>query len=523
MAYQSLTSLFQNNQANPNNSYGGLFNRPPMGQKAVFPQTKPTDNFLPLSQSKTPTGLVGQNGSPVVSPFASQTNRGSGATPPATPPVAPTPPVNPPISTPIGNSSVADINAARASAVASGQNPYAGAGATSTSTSAGLGNQNTQTQNNGNPNNQNNPITGLPNTPTNAFGGVLNTAANSVQNETPQVAQARQDLKNLQMNEANIPYLAGAGEGISLDTVQGRIGVAQQKALAQESALGNALSSATASQGQRLGLLPSLLGASKPTVEGYGQTSFNPSTGQFGNGSSGAGVSPSDPYYQTLQQYAQMYASGQQGAIPSSVTGNSVLNAQVLGMAKQINPNFNYNTAQGSASAQQSNTALSGTATPNAANSVYQKAYSEYQNLQQNVSNVDQFGSLLTSNMVSGGINPSDIKYANQTISQIRSQLSSQAQGQFDTTFAALKSKVSGMLAVGGAETPTALTNDANSILSGNVPIGTLNAVLQRIQQEGTTLLGTQAQKLNSAKDTLSGVNNNQTNGQSTNLSWSNI
>lgn len=44
------------------------------------------------------------------------------------------------VGTPSGASSVADINAARAAAVASGGNPYAGAGATNLSTSAGLQN-----------------------------------------------------------------------------------------------------------------------------------------------------------------------------------------------------------------------------------------------------------------------------------------------------------------------------------------------------------------------------------------------
>jgi hypothetical protein len=200
-----------------------------------------------------------------------------------------------------------------------------------------------------------------------------------------------------------------------------------------------------------------------------------------------------------------MYASNQQGAIPSSITSNPVLNAQVLQMAQQINPSFNYNTAQGAAAAQQSNTTLGGTATPQAYAGIYQQALGDYQNLQQSVQTVDSFGNLLTSNMLQGGINPSDLKWASKTLSEIRNQLSSGAQAQYDTTLAALRSKISGMLAIGGSETPTALTADAKNILDGSLPLNQLTGVLQRIKQEGNVLLNAQGQKVNNAKTGIGG------------------
>lgn len=54
----------------------------------------------------------------------------------------------------------------------------------------------------------------------------------------------------------------------------------------------------------------------------------------------------------TLQTYAQLLASGQGSAIPGSVTGNTALMAQLYQMAKQIDPNFNFNVAAGQGSAQ---------------------------------------------------------------------------------------------------------------------------------------------------------------------------
>lgn len=171
-----------------------------------------------------------------------------------------------------------------------------------------------------------------------------------------------------------------------------------------------------------------------------------------------------------------------------------------------LGPDFNLNTASGTAAAQTSNAGLAGTATPEAANAVYQKAYGDYQNLQQATSNVDQFGTLLTEGMTDStgnAINPTASKYANMTIAQFRSQLSSPQQAQFDSTLAALRAKVSGMLSIGGSETPTQLTSDANGIIDGSAPIGTLKATLSRIQNEGNIMMQNQATKVNQAKQNI--------------------
>jgi hypothetical protein len=96
-------------------------------------------------------------------------------------------------------------------------------------------------------------------------------------------------------------------------------------------------------------------------------------------------------------------------------------------------------------------------------------------------------------------INPSDAKYANQTLAAIRNQLSTPEQATYDTTLAALRGKISGLLSVGGNEIPSQVTADANKILDGSLPIGSLNAVLARIQAEGTILLQNQANIVNNA------------------------
>lgn len=345
------------------------------------------------------------------------------------------------------------------------------------------------------------------------YPGLIGTLAKTAQTGTENVQNAQNALEKFREEQAKV-YSGIESQPIPLQFQQGREQALQRAAATKEAALTQNVQNALTSQGQQLSGLGTAAGLAAPILGQYGQANY----GIGGNTS--FGVSPSDPFYQTLQSYAKLAANNQLSAIPSSITSNPVLNSQVLQMAKEINPNFNYNTAAGAGSAQQSNAQLSGTATPTAANTVYQGAFNDYQNLQQNVQNVDQFGNLLLSNMQSGGINPTDVKYANKTIAQIRNQLSSQAQGQFDTTFAALKSKISGMLAIGGNETPTELTQDANAILSGSVPLKTLTAVLGRIQQEGNILLNLQSQKVNNAKSLISGA---QGAPQSGPIDWSHL
>ena len=188
----------------------------------------------------------------------------------------------------------------------------------------------------------------------------------------------------------------------------------------------------------------------------------------------------------------------------------------VNALQQALGANFSIPGAMGAAAATESNTALSGTATPTAENAVYQQATTDYANLQQAVSNVSGLGSTLVAGMTDSSgntINPTASKWANMTISQVENQLSSPSQAQFKSTLAALQAKVSGMLSIGGNETPTQLTSDANSIIDGSAPLGTLQATLDRIQSEGNTLLTTQSNKVNTAKANITPPSTLGTNG----------
>lgn len=347
----------------------------------------------------------------------------------------------------------------------------------------------------------------------NSQAGAINNTANQIGAQgqmTPEESAARQKLAalpgalaevnaNIEAHPSDSAFQMGR-EAIASRSIEGQrqsladqvSAFAAQRAASTEAFKGQA----AAQQGaggvinQAGGLYNSAAGLAQPQLAGFNQQAFNPLDSSFsGSGASDAAVQ---------QQVAQVKAgkSAQQALSDLSAYGQPAVDA----LNKALGTNFNFNANAGSAAAGQHNAALASSATPDAYNSIYQGALSDYTNLTQSVQNVDGFGNLLTSNMTSGGINPTDVKYANKTLAQIRGQLSSSAQAQYDTTLAALRSKISGMLSIGGNETPTAITADAHKILDGSLPLNQLNDVLNRIQGEGNILLTNQAAKVNAAK-----------------------
>lgn len=122
--------------------------------------------------------------------------------------------------------------------------------------------------------------------------------------------------------------------------VTARTTAAQQTALAQgeQAALQGVSTGITANQGAA-SALSSAGNLAQPSPAAFGQTVFDPTTGQY----SGGGGLPAE----VMQQYAQMASSGQYSAIPSFITSNPVLNAQLNVAAKALNPNYTPVGAQG--------------------------------------------------------------------------------------------------------------------------------------------------------------------------------
>ena len=189
----------------------------------------------------------------------------------------------------------------------------------------------------------------------------------------------------------------------------------------------------------------------------YGTQTIQP--GMLGqNGGTQGGVQPNDPYYATLQNYAQMAANGQYGAIPSSVTGNAMLNDQMNQMAKTINPSYNPVTsaAQTNITTQQAGNVANMTAS-------YQSAAN--------------LGSQLKDLITTYGVNPNDLNAANRAIQAVAANTSSPQYQALNNLVTDLVATYSSILTP-GSTTDTARATAAsllNDTASGKSIMTTLN------------------------------------------------
>ncbi len=215
-----------------------------------------------------------------------------------------------------------------------------------------------------------------------------------------------------------------------------------------------------------------------------------------------------------MEQYAQDLASGQVDAIPSDVKNNMALWAQVQQRAKEINPNYNYNVASGTGVAQQSNVQTGGTAATNANAQIYQKALSDYQDLQTNISNIYDFGQQIIGNMPRG-INPTDSTVLNSTIQDFLNKFASNPQySKLATNVQGFQARVSALLNTG--EIPSAATAGAQAIANGSLPLKSMAATIQQIESEAGVMLQNQQTKVQNAYGAMNSGTNSGTAGVNT-------
>lgn len=156
------------------------------------------------------------------------------------------------------------------------------------------------------------------------------------------VKSKQEEATQLQQNSSQ-PFTLAFGGGREQQIQKGYLD--QQNALATgfqgASTLVGAANTQQSTQQQGL---TSAVSATAPILGAYGQANYG-----IGGNTGGGGIQPTDPFYATLQNYAKQAAAGQYSSIPSSITGNAVLNDQMNQMAKQINPAYNpiTSTAQG--------------------------------------------------------------------------------------------------------------------------------------------------------------------------------
>lgn len=219
----------------------------------------------------------------------------------------------------------------------------------------------------------------------------------------------------------------------------------------------------------------------------------------FGTPENGSVIGSSFP--EAMQQYAQMAASGQYGAIPSSITGNPVLSAQLNAAAKQINPNYSPVTSAAQSSATASNVATGGEAATNAANTGYQQAVQDYASMTtmngQASTQAQQVQGLLSSL----GLNQGVPDY-NSAINTLSTKLGGTGYTQLTTAMTELQNMYSQFLATGGS-TPTGSENQALALLNPNSSGSQINAAIGQLNTAMYNRLNAQYGKLSTFSTNL--------------------
>lgn len=241
-----------------------------------------------------------------------------------------------------------------------------------------------------------------------------------------------------------------------------------------QSGLTSALGGANVQQQQELSGLSSAAGLAQPSATAFGQTVFNPLTGQFENN---GGLPP-----EVMAQYAQMAANGQYSAIPSSIVSNPVLSAQLNAAAKAINPNFNpiASTAQGSAQAQ--NITAGGTAITSANAQGLQQSITQETQLNTAVTNATTLGQQVQEALGNAGLDMTNSTDANTLINNLQSRLGSAAYTQLNIAVNDARNAYGAILQAAGA-TPTDAGAAAQQNINANMSPKQILAAIDQLSK----------------------------------------
>lgn len=319
-------------------------------------------------------------------------------------------------------------------------------------------------------------------------------------NEDERVQKARDDLVGFQQSTAD-KIAAIKSTPIPLEFQQGRAQAVQEASQIKEAALEQAVTNSLTSRGQTLDAIKNAATLASPQLSGYGQTFYNPLTGGNTDSNNGSALNPIN----NIQSIAQQVIRGQISPQQAYALGGSVQNFEgALNQAiLSIDPNFNVANAQGQFNARQSNTQTMETAPVDTAAGAYSKNYPVYLQTQAQLRNVDEIGNLLLKTAQGGAINPLAPQFANQTIANFRSQLSSPDQAKFNSTLAAFQGAASQLLSEGSGQIPTDVSKNIAAISNGSLSLGALRAMVEQAKLEGNIKLQTAASIVNQPGSTI--------------------
>jgi hypothetical protein len=260
-----------------------------------------------------------------------------------------------------------------------------------------------------------------------------------------------------------------------------------------QTGLNQALGSANTQQQLQLSGLGTAAGYAQPSPAAYGQSVFNPLTGQYEGNS---GLPP-----ETMAQYAQMAANGQYSAIPGSITSNPVLSAQLNAAAQQINPAYNPIASQAQGATQAANIQTLGTAGASSAAGLTQ----QMSQLQSSANGAEANFNLLTNIAQQGGVNNFDQPALNQIEQNVKKGLiGDDAVIQFRSIIQTVRSQYASI--IGGGTPSVEALQEAQQIIPDNVSINSLKNLGVNLRADAQNRIAGIQQQISSLSSSAPGA-----------------
>lgn len=306
-----------------------------------------------------------------------------------------------------------------------------------------------------------------------AVAGARSTGTNVVGAGNAAIASQSASSRIQALSQAQQAALQGTGQQLT----------AQQQLA---SALGTGLGAANVQQQQQISGLGTAAGYSQPVQIAPGSTLASPIGGETIAGGLGGYVP-----YRTAEQVMGLISQYPDAGYQYNPAMSPEQNLQAAQQAIQGSPTYQRSTygVPGQSNVQ-------GATAIQAAQQGYTQSSQNYNQLYAAYTNADNLANNVLGILEEGGINPVDVRYANQALQDIKRQLSSVEQQRFDTAMQEARNAFAGIVASYGGQTPTNIGEAYNTLLDPRSSLGAINASIEQLKLAGQTRLQAEYQQV---------------------------
>lgn len=300
-----------------------------------------------------------------------------------------------------------------------------------------------------------------------AVAGNMSTGSNIVGSGNAAIASQSASSRMSALSQAQTAALQGTGQQL---TAQSQVA----------GAYGTALGGANTQQAQQVQGLGTAASLAQPVQVPYGNQFLNPMTGESSGGAGLGGYAGYNAAQQAIALGSQYPDAGYQ--YNPAMTPEQ--NLQAAQQAIQGSPTYQRTTY-----GVPGQTSIQGATTVQTAQAGYNEASQSYNQLYSAFTNADKLADNALNILAESGVNPTDVKFANRKIADVKRQLSSVQQQKFDTAMQEARNAFAGVVASYGGQTPTDIGAAYSTLLDPNAEMGAVSAAIGQLKLAGQTRL----------------------------------